>query len=372
LSPLTSPPPAEAPPTRTTTSTTTTGPRGRAGASGTAARSVARPAFAATADAADALARSLARPSRGLPAWEELASLERDPAVSPALAAAVHAIKTAPLGWQYRTARWIVDRFLQKPCYQKFAAASWGDIIDLMADQVARNHELVRSEMMEASSGSLQSRASARLFRPFNQMPCTRESALKRVEAARALCRPGDPILLLGDDDLVSVDLARAGFRDVTAIDIDPAVLSEIERVSRDGELEVKLARHDLSAPPPAALVRDYRLVFFDPEYTMDGVRMFLDAALAFSAERRGTHFFLSFHLMSLMRAGLFELEALLATRRVEIRAVHPGFNAYPVPARLKTLIHLVNRFVICSRALATDGYAFPYLMSDAMILRVG
>src|SRR5262249_27795177 len=146
--------------------------------------------------------------------------------------------------------------------------------------------------------------------------------------------------------------LAASGFRDVTALDIDHKVLDEIRRMASDLDVNIKLRRHDCAMLPPADLIRDYALVFFDPPYSVDGVQLFLKAAVAFTEARPGTLFFLSVHLMSLFQAGLPELRALLDEVGVEIVEFHQGFNAYPVPSRVKSLIRLTNKFVIGSKTL--------------------
>jgi hypothetical protein len=62
--------------------------------------------------------------------------------------------------------------------------------------------------------------------------------------------------------------------------------------------------------------------------------------------------------------------DGLLAAAGVEIREFDQGFNAYAAPRRLKGLIHLVNRIVIESRTLSTEGYSFPFFLSDLILLR--
>jgi hypothetical protein len=85
---------------------------------------------------------------------------------------------------------------------------------------------------------------------------------------------------------------------------------------------------------------------------------------------RENTIFFMSIHLMSLMKDGLRELEQLFKQNSLELSEFSQGFNAYPAPSRLKGLIHLVNKLLIGSKTLTTEGYSFPFLLSDALILR--
>lgn len=317
------------------------------------------------------LSRNRSSRAPSLPSWEDLCTHTWNADASDGeFQNKVKRLKERRPTWGYQVARVFVRSILRQPCYTKMLRFGWGDIIDMMADQVVRNRELLREEMSSPGSAPLSDRASKQLFRPFNQMPCTRGTAQRRVAKVRELLKPEDPILLLGDDDLVSVELALAGFKNVTAVDIDPKVLEEIQRLCKDMDLTVRTVQQDLTKPAPASLYAPYELVLFDPEYSLAGVTFFLDAAMELTRGRSGTRMLLSVHLMSLLRGGLPELQALFDRHGLEVREFHQGFNAYPAPSRLKGLIHLANRIVIGSKALATEGYAFPYLLSDSILLR--
>jgi hypothetical protein len=309
-----------------------------------------------------------------LPTWEELCQdVRQGERSTPEFNAQVAVLRRREPKWGMRLSRFVITNFLRERSYQKFLDVRWEDVVDLMADQVVRNRVLLEDESLPPESAPLSDRAGARIFRPYSQMPCTRATTARRVAYAQALVGRDAPVLLLGDDDLVSVELAANGFSDVTAVDIDRKVLAEIARMTRasvGNAAPVKLRCHDLAQPPAADLVRDYALVFFDPPYSVAGVQLFLNAALAMSRARSGTLFFLSVHLMSLFPHGLGELKSLLQGVGVEIVEFHQGFNAYPVPARLKSLIHLANKIVIGSKTLTTEGYAFPFFLSDAILLR--
>jgi hypothetical protein len=274
----------------------------------------------------------------------------------------------------YKTARQIVTHLLPGVCYQKFLDFKWGDIIDLIADQAQRNRDLLAATesdpMRRASLAPVSGNFDSRIFRPHSQLPCTQETAQARVQQALSLVPHTARILLLGDDDMVSVALAEAGFRKITVVDIDKKIIRAIKSTcDRDGH-DIRLAVHDLRRPAPRNLIGDYDLVFFDPEYSQAGLELFFSAALNFTRGRRGTLYFVSVHLMSLMSSGIPAAQAFLNEVGVELLEFHQGFNIYPVPVRLRGLIRLVNQFLIGSRDLGADGWAFPYFLSDALLLR--
>lgn len=272
----------------------------------------------------------------------------------------------------YRIARQFVSHFLPGMCYQKFLNFRWSEIVELIADQAVRNRTIL-ANTTEASQQSMipvTGKFDARVFRPHSQLPCTQGTAAQRVQKALEMFSHDAKILLLGDDDMVSVELAMAGFRNVTAVDIDRKVLRSIDRICDANGLKIRSAIHDLRQPAPQHLIDNYDLVFFDPEYSQAGLEMFVSSALNFTNGRPGTCFFVSIHLMSLMPSGITTAESFLNSIGVELLEFHQGFNVYPVPTRLRGLIRLVNQVLIGSKALGVDGYTFPYFLSDAMLLR--
>jgi predicted methyltransferase len=201
-------------------------------------------------------------------------------------------------------------------------------------------------------------------------MPCTSATAARRVAKVESLVPYDVPVLILGDDDLVSIELARQGFTDVTAIDIDPKVLTEIRQAATRSGLKITCVEQDLQKPLPEWLKRDYGVVLFDSEYSLAGISLFLRAALDLTKRRSGTLFFASVHLMSLFRDGISGLDAFLTAEGIKIIEFNQGFNVYPTPRRLKGLIRLWNRIVIGTSTLTTEGHTFPFLLSDALLLR--
>lgn len=331
---------------------------------------------------------------RNYPTWEDLCESFNGSYQNQEFVKAVDLIKSNPPDLRYRIARFLVVNIFRDEVYQKFLRCTWDEIIDMLADHAVRNREIHKEinqkesqqttsqanpkrkqqlqfdDRLVSSSIHLTTRTNGRFSRPYGQMPCTKSTARRRVDKAATLVGKDDPILLLGDDDLVSVELALAGFTQITVLDIDLKVLEEIQRACDEHQVRVNLYQQDLSLAPPRHLIADYRLVLFDPEYSIRGVNLFLKAGLELTQHRENTIFFMSIHLMSLMKEGLRELEQLFKHNGLELSEFAQGFNAYPAPSRLKGLIHLVNKLLIGSKTLTTEGYSFPFLLSDALILR--
>ncbi|MET9104300.1 GNAT family N-acetyltransferase [Streptomyces antibioticus] len=121
-----------------------------------------------------------------------------------------------------------------------------------------------------------------------DQSHCTPETKVRRVLALlTAGALPGGSLLLIGDDDLVSLAVAVVGdvlggpiVEKVTVVDISPEILDYIQKVSAGLGTRVETVRHDLRQPLPAALHDQHDVAMTDPPYTPEGARLFLSRAV--------------------------------------------------------------------------------------------
>ncbi|MFJ1804852.1 MULTISPECIES: GNAT family N-acetyltransferase [unclassified Streptomyces] len=121
-----------------------------------------------------------------------------------------------------------------------------------------------------------------------DQSHCTAETKVRRVLALLAAgALPGGSLLLIGDDDLVSLAVAVVGdvlggpiVEQVTVVDISPEILDYIQKVSAGLGTRVETVRHDLRLPLPAELHRQHDVAMTDPPYTPEGARLFLSRAV--------------------------------------------------------------------------------------------
>jgi len=114
----------------------------------------------------------------------------------------------------------------------------------------------------------------------FGQTPCLPESGAARCLAFADVVAPGARVLLIGDDDLLSLALAKLGY-DVTSIDIDPHVIGFVAKVARDEGLVIDARVYDVLAPLDAAMVERYDAVLTDPMSYEKCQVAFLSRALA-------------------------------------------------------------------------------------------
>jgi N4-bis(aminopropyl)spermidine synthase len=206
-----------------------------------------------------------------------------------------------------------------------------------------------------------------------DQTHCTVATKLGRVlrlHAARALA--GQRILLLGDDDLISVALAQvvasagspAAIRRLTVVDTDADVLDWIAAQVAGTGVTVEPVRHDLRDPLPSALAGAFDVVMTDPPYTVAGADLFLSRAVSGLAAEPGRHVFFSF--------GARRPDETLAVQRamagmgLVIRSLEPGFNEYVgagVLAGTSNLYHL--RTAAGAGPLVSGRYDGPLYSAD-------
>jgi hypothetical protein len=188
-------------------------------------------------------------------------------------------------------------------------------------------------------------RRTAGLIRRFNQLPCTVESRQARADLLSAESKD-IRILVLGDDDLLSVELARRGFRHVTVADCDEVLLQRIRAETAD------------CPTPPRVVQADFRqgfdreleamdVVFLDPPYSIDGAKAFLRHAVRAAEGARASRIFL------MINPGIF------GSRFSEITSVAtgagfrqtrhlPAFNSYPIGLFEATVLRLSWRLILC------------------------
>ena len=166
-----------------------------------------------------------------------------------------------------------------------------------------------------------------------DQCHCTPKTKLRRVLAMHAAgAIAGRRILLLGDDDLISVALLRfvrqfgAHIEELAVLDVDDRLIDFVRIELEDAPFPVRCLQGDLRESLPPSLARRYDTVVTDPPYTAAGARLFLGrASEALAGE--GSSVFLSF---GSRRPGVqFGLQRAIVELGLEIRSLTRDFNDY-------------------------------------------
>jgi predicted methyltransferase len=183
----------------------------------------------------------------------------------------------------------------------------------------------------------------------FDQCHCTVGTKLRRVLAVHeADALVGRHILLLGDDDLVSLALALFArdfgsaqtVAEVVVVDVDDAVVRFLrERLAGCG-FPVACVRHDLREPLPVGLQCRFDTVVTDPPYTVEGAHLFLTRA-AEALSGPGGNVFFSFG--SRRPGASFQVQEEISALGFAIRRLQPNFNEYLGAGALGGTSHLYH-----------------------------
>ena len=164
-----------------------------------------------------------------------------------------------------------------------------------------------------------------------DHVPATPATMAERaLYLARQYELDGAAVLCLGDHDLTSLAVGSvAPGVDLSVVDLDERILAHVADSAGRLGFPLTAAWADLRLALPPSLVGTADLVFTDPPYTIEGMRLFLVRAL--EALRPTGHERVAFcfgtgerHLVKAL-----EVQGLLGDLRLALEAMLPGFNRY-------------------------------------------
>ena len=193
----------------------------------------------------------------------------------------------------------------------------------------------------------------------FDQCHCTPKTKLRRVLAMHdAGAIAARRILLLGDDDLMSVALLRftrqfrVPIEALAVVDIDERVLDFIGGELDDAPFPHRRLRWDARRSLPASLVGRFDTVVTDPPYTAAGAGLFLARAVE-ALRGEGSSVFLSF---GSRRPGVqLKVQRTIVELGLEIRSLTRDFNDYVGAGVLGGTSHLYH-LAVATRASIDDS----------------
>jgi predicted methyltransferase len=179
--------------------------------------------------------------------------------------------------------------------------------------------------------------------RELDQCHCTPKTKLRRVLAMHAAdAIMGRRILLLGDDDLISIALLRfvrelgGTIEELVVIDVDRRLLEFIADELEDAPFPFTCVERDVREMPPGR----FDTIVTDPPYTAAGARLFLEHAVD-SLAGPGSQIFFSF---GSRRPGVqAELQRAIVEAGLEIRSLTRDFNDYVGAGVLGGTSHLYH-----------------------------
>lgn len=168
-----------------------------------------------------------------------------------------------------------------------------------------------------------------------DQAFATAETKVRRV---LGMCRDGTlptpSLLAVGDDDLISVAVARVqealGVRlvgELLVVDVSEPVLDAVRSGLADASVPSQVVHHDLREPMPAPLRGRATAAMTDPPYTLQGAQLFLTRAL--EGLRPGAGWDVHLHFGRKPPRIARDLQSTLASLGLAVRSLTPAANQY-------------------------------------------
>ncbi len=197
-------------------------------------------------------------------------------------------------------------------------------------------------------------------IRPNFQLPCSYQTRLKRADWIEGRYAKDTPILLLGDDDLLSVELSARGFSNLTAADCDVQVLNSI-----------RLATHRNACKPQIALGNfldknflnetGAELVCIDPPYNLKWSHVFIEQALrsAGTSETRQVDIILMLNPNCISSKERSQLWEVFAKQGFHMSEQISRFNSYPLRGISRSSLRLAIRLALGAESLPNKDLHF-------------
>lgn len=137
-------------------------------------------------------------------------------------------------------------------------------------------------------------------------------------------------IVLIGDDDLLSVALALTGLPSrIVVLDVDARIGEFIKSVNMEHNFSIEFKRYNVADPLPAEFHRKFDVFSSEPLETMSGLKAFLCRGVACLKANGVGYFGLTLHEASLKK--WLAVQRLLVRMNCVITDIIQGFSVYPM-----------------------------------------
>lgn len=114
----------------------------------------------------------------------------------------------------------------------------------------------------------------------FHQLPCSLETRKKRADLFEKNGFRDKKILLIGDDDLVSVELSLRNFKNITVIDCDINLIEKLKIITHGAKYPITFIHLNIYNGIPKYLSNIFDIVCFDPPQNFEDLNIFINCAL--------------------------------------------------------------------------------------------
>jgi hypothetical protein len=201
-----------------------------------------------------------------------------------------------------------------------------------------------------------------------NQFPCSIGSRILRVKKIvndfpyTTSMRIG----LMGDDDLVSLEIARRTNFTPIVFELDKKIIEKITQVNKGECLGIEIIEKDFRDLSPNTCQVD--TFFADPPYTVGGVLTFLYAGLKLLSSK--DRVYLIANQMFLGKRGMPEIFKSLSDAGIFPVEISNAFNEYPLPSNYRESQDLSNKLktlgnIDVSKLMSSSSSLFVLMTND-------
>ena len=140
----------------------------------------------------------------------------------------------------------------------------------------------------------------------------------------------GARVLFLGDHDLTSLALAHVcSTVEITVVDVEERILSYIGRVAKQRGWAIRTIFADFRVELPRSLKENFDLVFTDPPYTPEGMRLFLGRGIESLRDANYARLLVCYGFSERHPELGFKVQSTFHELRLANEAILPQFNRY-------------------------------------------
>lgn len=195
-------------------------------------------------------------------------------------------------------------------------------ILDFLDKELNHINDLVKVPLFERPTA----------LREFDQFTATIETTKKRTAILNFFCDiKGKKILFIGDDDLTSIFVASLrSATEIVVIDIDVRILDTIKKISKEMKLKIKTIQCDLREKLPQELFNSFDIIFTDPPYTTEGIKLFVSRAIqGLNKDNKAARIYFCYGNSDRAKERYLEIYKIIFETGLMIRWIFDRFNRY-------------------------------------------
>lgn len=200
--------------------------------------------------------------------------------------------------------------------------------------------------------------------RKYDQFTATVETTAKRASLLNFFEDVrGKRLLFLGDDDFTSVAVAGLNTAsEVAVLDIDNRILDKIDSISKSEKLNINSGNYDARKTLPPAYSGKFDIVFTDPPYTPEGIKLFVSRAIqALDPKNQSARIYVCYGNSDRAKERFLPIYEVLISSGLMIRWTFDKFNRYEGAESIGSSSSLIVLDITSkTKALVTNDYDKP------------